>query len=224
MASSAGRDFAGGYMTTGDSTTYNYTTQDFTVLAWVRSDSNAVHKGVCGNTVDGSTGWALFTTVGGDSKIQLVKQGSEIVASSLTISTGAWFGVAIVQEAGVGITAYKLTSAGVFSSATAAGTINPKSSSANFEIGSQGSATHVYDGVISHVQVFNRMLTASEVHNALTSPGKVLNGLTGYWPLHDQGSTTDPDLSSNDNALTETGTVNSSTRSAPLAVLHAGVL
>lgn len=86
-------------------------------------------------------------------------------------------------------------------------------------IGNRDNVDLTFDGRISYVQIWNRVLNINEITQATTFPGSVSNGLVGFWPL--TGDSPETDLSGNGNTGTVTGAA-TSTDGAP--VVFAGGL
>lgn len=168
---------------TGDSSTYNFTTGDFSVVFWAYPDVVTGTNCVVGN--DSTVGWCILLGDTGDTHLTLVKQGVGIYDTGLTVSSGAWQGFAIVCDQGTDVDGYKLAS-GTLSTANVAGATNTSSSALSLKIGNQGNGGSDFNGGLAHMQIWNRVLTASEVQTALWRPGSVCNGLIGYWPAYGQ--------------------------------------
>lgn len=65
------------------------------------------------------------------------------------------------------------------------------------------------DGKISHVHMYDRELTQAEIKEIMHKPGSIRDGLVGFWPLTDDGST-QRNLSGIGNTGAVTGATNSS--------------
>lgn len=74
----------------------------------------------------------------------------------------------------------------------------------NLQIGNRGNTDRTFNGNISHLHAYNRILSITEIRMLMMFPGSITNGLKGYWPLHGT-STPEPDLSGNKNDGTVTG-------------------
>lgn len=204
--SSSARDFDGNadYLATGGTTAYNITTGDMTIIAWIYPDS--YNRDICGN-LDASAGEGWEFWIGATTgPLTLSKSGVAAYTSTLTAPTSTWTGVAAAVDNGTNINFYKLTTTGTLTNQTVTAATNTISSTGDLTIGFvRAYATSGFDGAVSHVQFFNRLLSANEVRNALMSPGSVTNGLLGYWPIYGQLSP-ENDLSSSN----YDGTVNGS--------------
>lgn len=63
-------------------------------------------------------------------------------------------------------------------------------------IGNLRAENAAINGMIAHVQAFNKVLSARQIAQASLYPGSVLDGLVAYWPLWGE-SNLEPDLSGN---------------------------
>lgn len=55
---------------------------------------------------------------------------------------------------------------------------------ASTRIGSNNGTIRTFDGNISHIQIWNRVISPQEVRQSMYAPGSVRNGLRRYWPLY----------------------------------------
>lgn len=91
-------------------------------------------------------------------------------------------------------------------------------STAALTVGNNQALTSDYDGILAHVQIFTRVLSASEIKQASYFPGSITNGLAFYAPLW--GGSPEPDYSGNRNNGTVTGATVSSNNPPINGVFH----
>lgn len=59
----------------------------------------------------------------------------------------------------------------------------------NLFIGNDSSGARTFDGMLAYLQMFDRVLTVPEIQETMRKPGSIRNGLVGFWPLTDSGTT-----------------------------------
>ena len=197
-------DGTGDYLDTGDASTYNFTTADFTVVAWGYPDIITSWQTIMSNDEAGSVnGWGARTSSSGNGNMHLTKPSVGGANSSITTGTGAWKGLGYIVDNGTDVEFVHVTTTGTLTTDTVATANNCNSSTANARIGTEDA--NDFNGAINHVQVFSRLLTNTEVQNAIWAPGSITNGLVGYWPGYGQLSP-EPDISTTGSDATVTGT------------------
>lgn len=87
---------------------------------------------------------------------------------------------------------------------TTNGATPTNNSTENFRVGNL-LAAHSFDGLMSYVHGYNRVLSIGEISQIMFYPGSITNGLLGFWPLW--GSSPEPDYSGNKNDGTVTGAI-----------------
>lgn len=205
--SSPTRDYDGtdDFLDTTDGTTYNFTTQDHSVVLWAYFDSIASYAALLGNYNGAAGGWICRSDIAGDTNMGYSKVGIADIASTVNVPTGAWIGLAWIVDVSATVDFRSLTTAGVLTSDQTANVSSITTSAAGLEIGTDGNASGDHNGALNHIQIFNRLITDSEVRNALWAPGSVANGLIGYWPGYGQLSP-ETDLSGTGSDATLNGT------------------
>lgn len=62
-------------------------------------------------------------------------------------------------------------------------------SGVNLNIGNSDVGEQTWDGNLSCLQLFNRILSQEEIKETMSLPGSIRKGLVGFWPLFDYGNT-----------------------------------
>ena len=194
MATSATRDFNGSNtrVESGEVSTFSFTTQDFTVGAWINKDDLVGNEAIISNRVGGGSGWA-FRFDGANLELDKIGKSGE-GTTTLSFSTDTWYFVAAVIDVDTDIVFYQMTEAGVLSSETEANTDTINTSANDLWIGHANDGSEGrFNGQLAHAQVWSGLLTAAQIQEAAFKPGSVKQNLLGYWPLWG-ASTTEPDL------------------------------
>lgn len=224
--SSAARDFdgSGDYLDTSDSSTYNFTSTDHTILAWVYPDAGTSLFAIAGNQPGPvGQGWAfrLFDT---DRKVIYTKFGVvDMVPTTVLGPASEWSAIGAAVDVSASADFISLSTTGGELTETESNGSNINSSSASLKIGQTRASTDEFNGAISHVQVFNRKLNNSEMKAALWAPGSVTNGLIGYWPMYGQLSG-EPDLSTTSGSASVVGTGGTRNEACPAIPLQMPIM
>ncbi len=143
--SSLSMDFDPGEYYRTNGTVATTATNNFGIEAWVNRDSFSGNQGIAWN---GNGGWGLLTR--GTDILGHLNNVGDVGTGGATVSTGAWFHVALVRDNGLAT----LYLNGVANGSTSAGT--PATPSGSVFIGQIGTAPASFnsDGKIDHVRIF----------------------------------------------------------------------
>jgi hypothetical protein len=171
--------------------------QYFTIVAWVKLDSQYLYNTIYSNDRDccGTyNGISLVQSYSGDKLTGRIWNGSQYqISSNADIPTGVWTHVAFTYDG-----SYKRLYINGSLDNSSAQTVDPGSpASFSTYIGSMGSAgsSLTLDGSLDEVRLYNRGLTAAEIKqiynegdgtktNVNTAAGSLTSGLVGYWPFN----------------------------------------
>lgn len=204
MATSSGsRDFNGSSdgIDSGNSADFNLSAgNDMSVGCWVKPDIVNQERAICGTIANG---WS-FGTVPSSYEIGVSISAVGHRPSGLSISANVWTFVGFSWDVATDIDFVTITSSGVVSTATNTTTSTP-AAGGTLVVGNNSNAAAYWDGGISHIQIWNRILSDEELICAAYRPGSVANSMILYWPMYGQISP-EQDLGSNQYTATITGT------------------
>lgn len=175
------------YLDTNDNSTFDFPSGTFTIVAWVYPHTVVDFNMVCANRNATTGGWAATLE---DTELAIDPQGStRITSSGLAFAANTWQGCAFLVNAETDMDFHKMSTEGAFTSDidNAYGSLNATANDL-WIAGDPAfdNASERFDGNMAHLQIFNRLLSTTEIRNALFSPGSLVNGLVGYWPLYGQ--------------------------------------
>ena len=197
----------------------NFTTADFSIQAWVKTDRGVAQGILLKSDGDGTwdeSDFHLYMTSGGD--VNWVGWGRDYISGNESINDGKWHHVVVVWDysgsgtTGTGKMYVDGTDATESSSYNANGNdLNSNKlyiGKANNLDGSNGETKNYFDGSLKDIAIFDEALSASEV-SALyndgsgNSPGVVggivQSSLIGSWELNEGSGSTVSDESANSN-------------------------
>ena len=186
-----------GNATVGNTTVLGFTSQDFTIEAWIRADN--VTGGMiifqrCSWKYDG---YRLRTEPSGILSCATYQSGTSQISrtSSDVLTAGKWYHVAVVRQGA----SVRLWVDGVDKTDTAGSHIDPAYVANRVaQIGS--SVPDMLDGCISEVRVWNYARSESQIKDNMSSElTGTEEGLVGYWKFNEGSGTTAYDSSPNDN-------------------------
>jgi len=207
MASSSTRNFNGSsdYIDSGDSSSFDATSGELSVGAWVNWDALAVLSMFVVGNVDGSSnGWNYRYNPFLSPQTELFIQGTTATAA-LTQSATQWYYMGFSWDIGTDQFFIQIDDTGSVSTDTASNTTTPTASSNSLKIGQEGNGVAFADGHISHVQIWDRKITQHEHECAAFRPGSVTRNLQSYYPIYGQQSP-EVDIGPLQNNGTVTGT------------------
>lgn len=178
-----------------------------TILCWQRP----VNTGeVAGRYIDkgGNTAWFIVT---GGHDFRVLFSGNDVLRTTQSSQNPAntWTHLAATWDGSTNGTGIRLYANGVevtsYSATGNATGSRDSDAAADLIIGNNAAASRTYNGRISHLQIYNRELSAGEITTLMHKPGKILSGCVGYWPLFGVASP-EPDWSGGGLNGTLTGT------------------
>ena len=89
-------DGTGDFLTTPNSSDFDFGTGDFTVDVWVRLNSYTSYPGLVSGAVAGGTGWILGLSSDGK-KVRILQNVTERIVGSITIPLETWTHIALVR-------------------------------------------------------------------------------------------------------------------------------
>jgi hypothetical protein len=189
----------------------NFTTADFSIQAWVKTDRGVAQGILLKSDGDGTwdeSDFHLYMTSGGD--VNWVGWGRDYISGNESINDGKWHHVVVVWDySGTGTTGTgKMYVDGT--DATGASSYNADGNDLNSNklyIGKDNnSETGIYfDGSLKEIAIWSQALTASEISSLYNSgSGKTAttvqtDKVVGYWELDEGSGSTVTDESGNSN-------------------------
>lgn len=179
-----------------------------TIAAWINYRS--VGEGGLGSIVTrmvaGASGIDFSMT--GTNTLNFIVIGTTsltVKASNSIISPGVWAYIAVTWDGSTTATNVKIyVNALETTYATLTnGVAIADNATSLIRIGNRNNTARTFDGSISHVQIFNRVLSREEIRRLMFLPGSIRDGLVIYCPLY--GGDPEPDLSGNGYNGTVTG-------------------
>lgn len=173
---------------------------DFTFCGWVYAEGVGETEGrvfVLDETE--TNGFFVFKhvsvangSVGLDINIDSTTDGSYRLT---TFADSAWNSVCISYDFSTTTTpVVRLNSASVTPTVTTAVSPAPSgvaTTQTGIAVGNRNSQSRCWDGNISHVQLWDRILSSSEMDQAVSAPGSVTSGLRLWWKMENAGDTHD---------------------------------
>lgn len=165
-----------------------------TVSAWCYVDSIPSNGRIC-SKVSGSTGWSFYLRSATNS-LSFFQYFSGTFGyredSSSTPSLNEWNHYAVTynsSSASNRATLYQ--NAQVYTSSTGSNPNGTRESDSgvDFVIGNSDDESGSFLGNLAYVQAWDRALSVAEINESMRKPGSIRNGLVGFWPLTDGGST-----------------------------------
>jgi len=190
------------------------TTKSFTVTAWAKANSNGSLGAVVAQNGTAQAQLLLYADAGSTHNWNFAMGSADTgwntdwVSSGVAVAPGQW-----VQLAGVFNAATSTMSIYVNGQPKGSVTHNARIPSSAFEIGqlkSNGAESNNFNGSISGVRAYNRVLADSEISALYTGPTSAQpgqNGLAGAWNLADGKVTAASDASGNNNPGNPSGGV-----------------
>jgi hypothetical protein len=146
----------------GSSSVLNFTSEDFSLEAWVKTPLEATVDIISRNEYETINGYFLRLVT--DGRIALRTHQAEVVqttySSTSTAVADTWMHI-VGTRSGAKVKIYKDGTEASYS--TQDTHINPGSYSGDFLVGLQPSGTRAYKGYIGEVRVYNRALAPQEV-------------------------------------------------------------
>ena len=143
-----------------DSADLNFTTEDFTLKAWLYNTGPVLTDSVMCQGVDDVDGWEWYISAGGDITLRTNQAAAhtEVVAAT-AFTSSVWQLVGIVRDGSAG--QFYMDGDPI---ATTGSLTDPVSVAAAdiFYVGAQAGAANFWDGGIAFPEIWERALTASE--------------------------------------------------------------
>ena len=192
------------YISLGNATALGFTSQDFTIEAWIKAATVTKRMEIFQRHYWNSDGYRLQTWPSGDLAFYTFQSGETQVSgtSSDVLTAGNWSHVAVVRQ---GASA-KIFVNGVDKTETAGSHIDPA-----YVVGRQtfigtNYLAEAFDGCISEVRIWNYARSESQIKADMS--GELTGteeGLIGYWKLSEGSGTIAHDSSANNNTGTLEG-------------------
>lgn len=196
-------DGVGDYINVGDQSSLNFTTDDFTISTWMKTNSSVLQTMVMkGDTGAGNKRYRLYITAG-NIRFEMDDNGAakSMNSQDSTYSNNEWYHVVAVRDG----TNSRLYIDGVedANSPLAIGVYGDLNNTHPFVIGKHSvDANNYWNGTIDDVQILNIALSATEVNNSYNLNRSDYNGsrtyLKGEWNFDDGSRYKDSSDYSND--------------------------
>ena len=193
-----------GNATAGNTTALGFTSQNFTIEAWIKPGTVTKGMQIFQRHGWNHDGYRLQTGASGDLVFFTFQSGANQVSrtSPDVLIAGNWYHVAAVRQ-GVSV---RLWINGVDKTDTAGSHIDPDYSADRPTFIGTSHLPEVFDGIISEVRIWNYARSESEIKADISSElMETEEGLIGYWKLNEGSGTTAYDSSPNDNHGTLVG-------------------
>lgn len=163
---------------------------------------------------DGSSGWIFYYVDGGTPGLNFYHyfSGDDYRGRIVGLpSTDSWYHVAMTYNSSSSANRATFYFNGVSDAGSTvispSGTRNSDAGN-TFTLGNTQGLTGAFTGQICYFQAWDRILSASEINEAMIRPGSIRTNLVGYWPCLGSDSP-ERDLSGNGNSGTVTGATES---------------
>jgi hypothetical protein len=186
------------YVSLGNATTLGFTSQNFTIEAWIKPDTVARRMEIFTRHKYNNDGYRLDAITNGTLEFYTFQSGANQVSktSSAVLTIDNWSHIAVVRQG----TSVRIYVNGVNVTGTAGSHIDPAySASRNASIGTSYTP-EVFDGTISEVRVWNYARSESQINAGMYGnfTGSE-SGLVGYWRLNEGSGTIAHDSTANNN-------------------------
>ena len=191
-------DGVGDYVAVGNTTALGFTSQDFTIEAWIKLDVTDRGMMIFLRYSWNNDGYRLNTGTGGNIQFWTFQSGANQLSksSSGVLVAGNWFHVAAVRQGA----SVRVWVDGVDVTTTFGSHIDPAYSASRQTYIGTSYAPEAFNGTISEVRVWNYARSESQIKadmfKELTGTEE---GLAGYWKLNEGSGTIAHDSTANDN-------------------------
>lgn len=182
----------------GDAIVLGFTSQDFTIEAWIKLDVTDRGMVIIWRYSWNNDGYRINTGTGGNIQFYTFQSGANQLSksSSGVLVAGNWSHVAVVRQGASG----RVWVDGVDVTTTFGSHIGPAYSASRQTYIGTSYAPEAFDGTISEVRVWNYARSESEIKadmfKELTGTEE---GLAGYWKLNEGSGTIAHDSTANSN-------------------------
>lgn len=186
------------YVALGNSTALGFTSQDFTIEAWIKLDVTDRGMMIFRRYSWNNDGYRLNTGTGGNIQFYTFQSGANQLSksSSGVLVAGNWSHVVVVRQGA----SVRLWVDGVDVTTTFGSHIGPAYSASRQTYIGTSYALEAFNGTISEVRIWNYARTESEIkanmYKELTGSE---SGLAGYWKLNEGSGTIAHDSTANNN-------------------------
>jgi len=186
------------YVALGNSTALGFTSQDFTIEAWIKSGNITKGMQIFQRHGWNADGYRLNTGTGGNIQFYTFQSGANQLSksSSGVLVAGNWSHVAAVRQGA----SVRVWVDGVDVTTTFGSHIGPAYSASRQTYIGTSYAPEAFNGTISEVRVWNYARSESEIkadmYEELTGSE---SGLAGYWKLNEGAGTIAHDSTANNN-------------------------
>jgi hypothetical protein len=188
------------YISLGNATVLGFTSQNFTVEAWINPANVTSGMIIFQRCSWKNDGYRFRTEASGIVSFATYQSGVSQISrtSNDTLAAGKWYYVAVVRQGA----SVKIFVNAVSKTATAGSHIDPAYvATREAQIGSSVSET--FEGSISEVRVWNSARSESEIKADMSNePTGTEEGLIGYWKLNEGSGIIAHDSTANNNSGT----------------------
>lgn len=182
------------YVSLGNATALGFTSQDFTIEAWIKPAITTKPMQMFHRHKWNEDGYRLQVSSPGALSFFTFQSGANQVSrtSNGTVTVGDWYHVAVVRQ-GASVRIYVN---GVDKTVTAGSHIDPAYNAKTLTFMGTSYEPEAFAGIISEVRVWNRARTKSEIKANMSKEltgGE--EGLVGYWKLNEGSGTIAHDTS-----------------------------
>jgi len=186
------------YISLGNATALGFTSQDFTIEAWIKPDNVTRGMQICQRQGWNTDGYRFQTGSSVDLEFFTFQPGENQASrtSSDVLTAGNWCHVAAVRQGA----SVKIWVDGVDVTTTFGSHIGPAYSASRQTYIGTSYAPEAFNGTISEVRIWNYARTESQIKADMSKElTGTEEGLVGYWKLNEGSGTIAYDSSANDN-------------------------
>jgi hypothetical protein len=189
------------YVDLGNATALGFTSQDFTIEAWIKPSNVTRGMEIFQRHGWNNDGYRFQTGSSGDLKFYTFQSGANQVSSTAdaTITAGEWYHVAVVRQGA----SVRIFVDGVDKIGTAGSHIDPAYVASRVARIGTSYAPEAFNGTISELRIWSYARSQSDVKADMSSELTGAEaGLIGYWRLNEGSGTTAHDSTANNNTGT----------------------
>lgn len=154
-------DGSTGYVDCGNDSTYDFTSEDFSVSFRVYCDTLSTNHRLISRGVYQADGWEILVNAGGSLLFRTYQSGvaQQTYTASATVTTGQWYDV-VVTLSGQDAVIYVDT---VDSNDRVGTHANPTTTNRSLLFGVYKSSVYFLDGLLDEIRIYNRVLALDEI-------------------------------------------------------------
>lgn len=192
------------YVSLGNATALGFTSQNFTIEAWIKLGNVTRVMRIFQRQLENSDGYEFLTGLSGNFVFYTFQSGANQISrtSSNVWTAGNWYHVAVVRQGA----SVRLWVNGVDSTNITGSHIDPAYSANRQAFIGTGYAPEAFNGTISEVRIWSNARSESQIKADMSGTlTGTEEGLVGYWKLNEGSGTIAHDSTANNNTGTLVG-------------------